>query len=194
MRVSMEGKTEEEQKLLCDKAKEEVIYNMINTMLLRIHQSGHLAELSKERVELVKEGLQVYKNIREDIKEAIPFWPLDLAENEDKWLCAGIQTDKKAYLAVWKREMEGKKDNRKPDNWKSDNRKMVPQNTHTGQEPCEENNWFEIPLDSLSFAKEGLKVKLLYPQKEAVPFEVEGNALRVELSKPVMARLFIIEK
>ena len=181
MRVSLDGKSEEEQAVLCDKAKEEVIYNMINSLLLRIHQSGHLAELSKERVDLVKEGLRVYKDIRGDIKNAVPFWPLDLAENEDMWVCAGLQTENKAYLAVWKREMEGKKDNRcnitaNPD----------------GQKVCD--NRFEIPLGGLPFAKDGLKVSLLYPQKESVPFEVCGDTLSVELEKPVMARLFVIEK
>lgn len=49
--------------------KEETIFNMVNAMLLRIHQSGHLAELSPERVELVKEGISYYKEIRSDIKK-----------------------------------------------------------------------------------------------------------------------------
>ena len=48
--------------------KEEVIYNMINAMLLRIHQSGHLAQLPAERLALVKEGIACYKTIRQDIK------------------------------------------------------------------------------------------------------------------------------
>ena len=87
MRQSLAG-SEEEQRILADKGKEEVIYNMINAMLLRIHQSGHLAELSSERRELIKEGIRIYKSIRQDIKDALPFWPLDLAENTDKWVCA----------------------------------------------------------------------------------------------------------
>ena len=86
--------------------KEEVIYNMINAMLVRIHQSGHLAELPQERTDLIKEGIACYKNIRGDIKKALPFLPLDIADNEDLWVCGGLQTDRKAYLAVWKREME----------------------------------------------------------------------------------------
>lgn len=53
--------------------KEEVIYNMINAMLLRIHQSGHLAELPAERIELVKEGIACYKTIRSDIKNLYHF-------------------------------------------------------------------------------------------------------------------------
>ncbi|WP_167957486.1 glycoside hydrolase family 36 protein [Anaerosporobacter faecicola] len=83
--------------------KEEVIYNMINAMLLRIHQSGHLAELSEENRDLVKEGIACYKSMRSTICEALPFWPNGLADNLDPWLCAGIYTEEKAYLAVWRR-------------------------------------------------------------------------------------------
>ncbi|MGN1147792.1 MAG: glycoside hydrolase family 36 protein [Lachnospiraceae bacterium] len=155
--------------------KEEVIYNMINAMLLRIHQSGHLAELPKERTDLVKEGIACYKTIRQDIKRALPFWPLDLADNLDKWVCAGLQTEEKAYLAVWKREMEGKTDNR----WKQ-----------SGVQVSE--NSLEIPLGSLPFAKDGLQVKLIYPEKEPVFYELCGDVLKVCFDKPVMARLFEI--
>ena len=71
--------------------KEEVIYNMVNAMLFRIHQSGHLAELPQERLALVKEGIACYKTIRQDIRQALPFWPLDIADNEDLWVCGGLQ-------------------------------------------------------------------------------------------------------
>jgi alpha-galactosidase len=57
---------------------EEVIFNMVNALLLRVHQSGHLAELSPRRRELVKEALDYYKRIRGDIPVALPFWPLGL--------------------------------------------------------------------------------------------------------------------
>lgn len=86
-----------------EKDEEETVYNMINALLLRIHQSGHLSELSKERKALIKEGIDYYKSIRRDIKKALPFWPLGLADNRDEWLCSGLKTDKKAYLAVWRR-------------------------------------------------------------------------------------------
>ena len=46
---------------LRDGTKEEVIFNMVNALLLRIHQSGHLAEISPERFELVKRELTATK-------------------------------------------------------------------------------------------------------------------------------------
>ena len=84
--------------------KEEVIFNMINAMLLRIHQSGHLAKLDEDRKALVKEALSVYKSIRADIKEAVPFWPLGLSDFSDEWVVMGLRKDEVSYLAVWRRE------------------------------------------------------------------------------------------
>ncbi len=83
--------------------EEEVIYNMVNAMLLRIHQSGHLVNLSEERFGLVKEAISSYKKIRKDIKNAFPFWPLGLSSYEDTWICLGLQNGKKNYVAVWRR-------------------------------------------------------------------------------------------
>lgn len=84
--------------------KSEVIFNMVNAILLRIHQSGHLANLSEERMELVQEALNYYKEIRTSLKVALPFWPLGLSTFEDEWVCLGMKTEKQIFLAVWKRE------------------------------------------------------------------------------------------
>lgn len=157
--------------------KEEVIYNMVNAMLGRIHQSGHLAELSPERMELVKEGIACYKNMRAEIKEAVPFWPLDVTDNEDLWVCGGLQLEDKAYLAVWKRQMEGKN---------NDRRKKA-------GTVCSDTT-LSIPLDSLPFGKDGVKVSCLYPEKEPVDFVVEKGVMTVTFEKPVMARLFVVER
>ena len=91
---------------LTDGDKEEVVFNMVNAMLLRVHQSGHLAKLTPERSALVKEGLDYYKKIRDDIKEAVPFWPLGLSRYSDPWVCLGLKTKKKTYIAVWRRKSE----------------------------------------------------------------------------------------
>lgn len=82
---------------------EEVIYNMVNALLVRIHQSGHLAELSPERKALVKEALTYYKEIRYDLRHSLPDWPTGIADNLDQWLTSVRKTDRKSYLAVWRR-------------------------------------------------------------------------------------------
>ncbi len=89
---------------LRDGTEEEVIFNMVNALLLRIHQSGHLAEISPERFDLVKEGIDCYKEIRSGIKDGVPFWPMGWADNEDKHLAAGIRVPGDViYLGVWRR-------------------------------------------------------------------------------------------
>ncbi|MHB8128236.1 MAG: glycoside hydrolase family 36 protein [Mobilitalea sp.] len=86
--------------------KEEVVFNMVNAMLLRIHQSGHLAQINQERKILVKEALDYYKSMRQDIKTAVPIWPLGLSKFSDTWVCLGLRANKKIYLAVWRRNSE----------------------------------------------------------------------------------------
>ncbi|MEO3947010.1 alpha-galactosidase [Gorillibacterium sp. CAU 1737] len=80
---------------------EEVIFNMVNALLLRVHQSGHLAELSPRRKELVKEALDYYKSIRGHIPEAVPFWPLGLPVAESPWISLGLKHGDSRYLALW---------------------------------------------------------------------------------------------
>lgn len=96
-----------EASVTAEELLEETVFNMVSAMLLRIHQSGHLAQLDEERKMLVKEGIKVYKEIRDNIPNMCPFWPLGLASYSDAWVCMGLFDKEKAYLAVWKRKAEG---------------------------------------------------------------------------------------
>ena len=91
---------------LMEGTTEEVVFNMVNAILLRVHQSGHLAQISPERRALVKEGLEYYKTIRADLREALPFWPIGLSHFEDEWSCLGLRKDNRIYMGVWRREGE----------------------------------------------------------------------------------------
>lgn len=82
--------------------KEEVVFNIINAMLQRIHLSGNIPALSEEGFELVREGIECYKKIREDIPKALPFWPLGLPGFSDEWAGLGLELEDKAYIAVWR--------------------------------------------------------------------------------------------
>lgn len=82
---------------------EEAVFNMVNAMLLRIHQSGHLAQISRERFALVKEGIGYYKKIRKDLRQGLPFWPIGPASYQDGWASVAIVSGKKTYMAVWRR-------------------------------------------------------------------------------------------
>lgn len=81
--------------------KEETVFNMVNAILLRVHQSGHLAALSPERFSLVKEGITFHKQIVNDVKNGLPFWPNGLASFTDNFCSVGIDCEKQLYLAVW---------------------------------------------------------------------------------------------
>jgi alpha-galactosidase len=82
--------------------KEETAMNMVNAMMLRIHQSGHLAQLPKEQFDLVKEGIAAYKKIRMDIKQGVPFWPIGIPQFHDSWFAFGLDCNNCAYIAVWR--------------------------------------------------------------------------------------------
>ena len=83
--------------------EEETIFNMVNALLLRVHQSGHLAEITDVQKELVKEALDFYKTIRDDIKTAYPYWPLGTSHYDDNWSALALNAGKKQYLSVWRR-------------------------------------------------------------------------------------------
>lgn len=88
--------------------REEAVFNMVNAMLLRIHQSGHLAYIDEERRNLVKEAIDVYRTIRADIKTAVPFWSLGFSQFDDHFVSLGLRCeDDSAYLALWRREGNG---------------------------------------------------------------------------------------
>jgi len=88
----------------------EVVFNMVNAMLCRIHLSGQIMELPTKQFSLVKEGVEIYKEIRKDIKKFIPFYPLGLPRFDDDWICVGYMADKKAYLAVWRLDGDEEKE------------------------------------------------------------------------------------
>jgi alpha-galactosidase len=82
--------------------EEEVIFNMVNAMLLRIHQSGEIWAMEGKNLGLIKEGIAYYKKIRNIIPQSLPFWPLGIPKREDKWLALGLKDQSKILLAVWK--------------------------------------------------------------------------------------------
>jgi alpha-galactosidase len=87
---------------LRDGDEDEVVVNMVNAMTMRIHQSGHLAELSPARLALVREALDAYKGYRHLIPTALPLWPLGLPHQGDGWMAFGLEHPERTLLAVWR--------------------------------------------------------------------------------------------
>ena len=85
--------------------KYEASFNMVNAMLCRIHQSGHLAELSDESFNQVKKGIEIYKKeLAPKISQSIPFFPLGMPKLSDKIspVALGLENPDADYYAVWR--------------------------------------------------------------------------------------------
>lgn len=90
----------------CKGNEEATIFNMVNTFLGRIHQSGFLNDLDINNFNLVKEGIDYYKTFRKDIPNALPIFPLGLIRFDSPWACGGLKTNNKIYLSVWRKESD----------------------------------------------------------------------------------------
>lgn len=92
---------------LRDADAEQTAFNMVNAMLMRIHQSGHLARLSEENISLIREGIAYYKEIRRLIKASVPFWPLGMPAFGQGRFALGMMNGECAHLALWRTEDPG---------------------------------------------------------------------------------------
>jgi alpha-galactosidase len=80
-------------------------FNMVTTMMCRIHQSGRLYSLSSQAWAQVTEGIRVYKELlRKHIPAAVPFYPLGLSDVTDSKapIALGMQSSEQILLAVWR--------------------------------------------------------------------------------------------
>lgn len=82
---------------------EQNTFTLCGALLGRIHLSGHLDRMTASQRALVADAVQVYKTIRADLAESVPFWPLGLPGWEDSWVAQGLRTAERSYLLVWRR-------------------------------------------------------------------------------------------
>lgn len=80
---------------------ETVAMNMVNAMLGRVHLASHLELLSDGQKELVKEGVQLMKELIPFKKRALPCFPNGFAKFGDASACCGLSDGKGLLLAVW---------------------------------------------------------------------------------------------
>ena len=81
--------------------EEHVIYNMVNGLLLRPYISGMVWKMSDTGMKRMQEGIALYKEIRSDVRDGVPFFPLGFGHIRDKALAYGIINGDVAYLAVF---------------------------------------------------------------------------------------------
>lgn len=91
----------DEQWVEANISREQVIMNMVNSFLGRMHLASHLELLSEEKLALVQEGIAYYNKLTPLKKEALPYFPLGFTDCLKTCVAAGFQVGGKAYLAVW---------------------------------------------------------------------------------------------
>ncbi len=79
------------------------MFTLCGALLGRIHLSGHLDRMTAAQRALVADAVRVYKAIRGDLAESVPFWPLGLPGWDDSWVAQGLRTAGRSYLLVWRR-------------------------------------------------------------------------------------------
>ena len=80
-------------------------FNMVTSMMCRIHQSGHLDSLTPESSAQVLEGIRIYKeSLRKHIPSAVPFYPLGTSDVTDFTapVALGMRSSQQTLLAVWR--------------------------------------------------------------------------------------------
>jgi len=81
----------------------EIVFTLCGALLGRVHLSGHIDQMTGPQRRLVADAVSVYKRIRADLPDAVPFWPLGLPGWTDSWLALGMRTPAVSYLLVWHR-------------------------------------------------------------------------------------------
>lgn len=82
-------------------SEEQVIMNMINSFLGRMHLASHLELLDDEKRALVNEGIDCFNKLSQVKEKALPFMPHGFCNFGDKLVVSGLQYDNTIYLAVW---------------------------------------------------------------------------------------------
>ena len=81
--------------------EEQIVMNMVNSMLGRLHLASFLQLLPEEKLRLVREGLAFYQSIAAEKRESVPFLPLGYAGFGDPFVVTGLQCSERIYLSVW---------------------------------------------------------------------------------------------
>jgi alpha-galactosidase len=82
----------------------EIAFTLCGALLGRIQLSGHIDQMSDAQRQLVTDAVGVYKQIRADLPEALPFWPLGLPDWDSSWLALGMRSPAGTYLLAWHRD------------------------------------------------------------------------------------------
>lgn len=139
--------------------EEQVIMNMVNSMLFRIQLSGQIESLSERLQQIIKEGLKIYNSLKDFKKQAVPYLPLGMCRFFDETVAFGLRKDNKLILCVYNLKGNRKKiipiSNLKPSKAKiifpincMDNAKIENKNLHIHFNQDESARLLEITLEN----------------------------------------------
>jgi alpha-galactosidase len=144
----------------------EIAFTLCGALLGRVHLSGHLDQMSDAQRRLVADAVDVYKQVRADLPDALPFWPLGFPRWDDSWLALGMRTPAVTYLIVWHRgQVPGCQEEA-----------GTGPTTVAGGDPAS----LAIPLPLLLAGGDGIAPETLYPRAGQPP--VSWDAGRRELT------------
>ena len=79
----------------------QIIVNMINSFLGRMHLASHLDYMTDTQLELVREGVDYYNKLSDVKVKAVPYLPFGFTKFDEKKVAAGLKEGGKVFLAVW---------------------------------------------------------------------------------------------
>ena len=80
---------------------DDVSVNITNGLLQRLYLSGQILDLDENGLKLVKEGINLYKSIRNEIPDSIPFYPMGIHNHNDNLICLGFKYNMCKRIALW---------------------------------------------------------------------------------------------
>lgn len=85
----------------------EVAINIVNAMFRRIHLSGEIPWLDAKRLDMVKEGVKLYKETRSAVLNMTTFYPMGLCDFNSDCAVYGFTDKTDTYLCVVRKSGEG---------------------------------------------------------------------------------------
>jgi alpha-galactosidase len=80
---------------------DQIVVNMINSFLGRMHLASHLEWMDERQLALVREGVRYYDTLAEVKKRALPIFPWGFTRFGAAQVCVGLRDGDRVYLAVW---------------------------------------------------------------------------------------------
>lgn len=145
--------------------EEQVVMNMVNSMLGRMHLASAVHLLSERKQNLIKEGVLCFDSISKDKKIAVPYFPLGFDNFYSDHAAAGLIAGSTLYLAVW--------------------------NLNGNHEICVPISEYKIKTVDLLYPSKISEP--LRENGEHTAYSAEEHLLKFTLTKGYSARFFVVE-